>query len=394
MSKQWGSFCLLATTVTLIACAVAAATVPQGEATTWFRVFGGPDRGALFAVTPAGEDHLIAAGATRHSHTPPYSGDVLLMKVDLADGSVVWEGTWGGDGYEQAWGIAPAPGGGFYVFGETDSYGAGNRDFFLLKVDADGSQVWFHTYGTPEREWPFGMLVLASGDLLMYGEIRGEDESEDPFAVRVDPAGDVVWEYRDQSAANSFFLDALETAAGQIILCTAVDEDAALTALESDGSQAWAQRYELDGWQYASAIETAGDGYLLAGFAMIENTESRQADVWLVKASRNGELVWQRSFGEADSDDYAMNMLRLSDETYLIGGFGRGMPLWKIGASGDVLWERRLFDSASFANGAIIELSDGGFVAAGLKFIVSARSSDAVLLRTDAEGRAGGFEER
>jgi len=238
------------------------------------------------------------------------------------------------------------------------------------------------------------MLVLASGDLLMYGETRGEDESEDPFAVRVNAAGDVVWEYRDHSAVNSFFLDALETAAGQVVFCTAVDEDGALTALESDGSQAWERRYELEGWQYASAIEAAGDGYLLAGFAMIESDESNQADVWLVKTSRNGELEWQKSFGEAESDDYAMNLLRLSDKTYLIGGFGRGMPLWKIGASGDVLWERRLNDSALFANGAVIELSDGGFVAAGLKFIVSARSSDAVLLRTDAEGRVGGFAER
>jgi len=383
MSRRWRGFCLVAITVPLVA---AAATALQSDSGTWLRVFSGPSYGALFGAMLTDDHRVIAVGATSHRHVPPYSGDVLIVKVDVADGTLVWERTWGGEGFEQAWAITPASAGGFYVFGETDSHGAGNRDFFLLKVGADGEQVWFRTYGTPEREWPFGMLSLVDGDFLMYGEIRSEGGGEDPYAVRVDPEGNVVWEYRDHTETDVFFLDALETAAGQIILCTAIAQDGALTALDRDGRRDWTQRYELDGWQYASAIEAADNGYLLAGFSMIDDESHRQADVWLAKTSLSGELEWHRSFGDPESDDYGMNLVRLTDSSYLIAGFGRGLPLWKIEGSGDVLWEQRLDDSSSFAAGAVIELSDGGFLVSGLEVIVSGQSSDAVLLRTDADG--------
>lgn len=425
MSKRWWRLCWAAIAVPLMASAVgaaaagpapneppaapAASAVPAATTTTapqndspWLRVFSGPSYGALFDAMPTADGHVVAVGATEHRHMPPYSGDALLVKVAVADGAVVWERTWGGDGFEQAWAVAPAADGGFYVFGETDSQGAGNRDFFLLKADADGEQIWFRTYGTREREWPFGMLSLAGGDLLMYGEIRSEGggqgpdavrgeqahavRSEDPYAVRVDPEGNVVWEYTDRAGPDTFFLDAVETAAGQIILCTSVAQDGALTALNHDGSRAWTQRYELDGWQYPSAIEGADGGYLLAGFAMIDDGSSRQADVWLARTSASGELEWQRSFGDPGSDDYGMNLLRLSDSEYLIAGFGRGLPLWKIDGSGEVLRERRLDDSSSYAAGALIELHDGGLLVSGLKVIVNGQSSDAVLLRADAEG--------
>ncbi|MGD2153925.1 MAG: hypothetical protein PVG79_11715, partial [Gemmatimonadales bacterium] len=331
--------------------------------------------------------HVIAVGATNHLHVPPYSGDALLMKVAVADGATVWERAWGGDGYEQAWAIRRAADDGYYVFGETDSHGAGDRDFFLLKMSAEAEEEWFRTYGTPRREWPFGMQALANGDFLLYGRTESAGGSEDAYALRVDADGYVVWEYMESTAIDVLILDALETEAGQIILCTAVAEDGALTALHSDGGRAWTQRYELEGWQFASEIETTEDGYLLAGFSMTGSGSDRQADLWLAETSRSGELEWQRSFGEPELDDYTQTLRRVSDDGYLIGGLGRAMPLWKIDGSGNLLWERRLDDASVYGAEAIIELDDGGFLVAGLKSIVNGRSYDAVLLRTDAEGR-------
>ena len=366
---------------------VAAGEGPLGDSGPWLRILEGPSYGALFDAVLTDDRHAIAVGATNHVHMPPYSGDALILMVDVVDGATVWERTWGGDGYEQAWGVDPAPGGGYYVFGETDSRGAGDRDFFLLKVSADGDEVWSRTYGTRAREWPFGMLPLANGDLLLFGRTVPEGGSEDAYALRVDPDGRVVWEYTEHTTDDVLILDALETAAGQLVLCTAVARDGALTALAADGHEIWTRRYELEGWQFASSIAAAADGYLLAGFSMTEDGSRRQADVWLAKASASGDLEWHTSFGEAEDDDYAQSLYRVSDGAYLIGGLGRGMPLWKIDASGAVLWERRLDDSSVYAATSAIELPDGGFLVTGLKSIVNGRSYDAALARSDAQGR-------
>ncbi len=374
---------------TTLAILLIVATIAAGPliSSTWLRILEGPSYGALLDAVLVDDRYVIGVGATNHLHMPPYSGDALVMKFDVVDGATVWERTWGESGYEQAWGITPAPGGGYYVLGETDSRGAGNRDFFLLKMSAEGEELWARTYGTPAREWPFGLLLLNDGDLLIYGRTESDGEDEDAYALRVDLEGDAVWEYADHTAEDVLILDAVEDASGQIILCTAVGEDGALTALDGDGRQVWTQRYELDGWQFASSIAAEADGFLLAGFAMVDDGSHRQADVWLAKTSSSGELEWHKTFGESVEDDYAQSLRRVSDGTYVVGGLGRGMPLWKVDGSGTVLWEQRLDDSSVYAARTILELSGGGFVVPGLKSIVNGRSYDAVLARTDGRGR-------
>jgi hypothetical protein len=362
---------------------------PDHGAGTWMRTFQGPTYGALFDALLAADGHAVTVGATNHVHMPPYSGDALIMMVDLAHGTTLWERSWGGEGYEQARTIATASAGGYYVFGETDSYGAGSRDFFLLKTGANGGEEWFRTYGTPGWEWPFGMLVLANGDLFLYGRTALEGGTEDAYALRIDAVGEVLWEYLDRTPEDALILDALETAEGEIVLCMAVGRDGGLMALDPEGRAVWTRRYELDGWQFGSAIEGTEDGYLLAGFSMTQDESGEQADVWLAGASRTGELKWQTSFGRSGEDDYAQSLERQPDGTFVIGGIGRGMPLWKVDGTGRLLWERRLDDSTVFAAETIVKLPDGGFLIPGLKSVVEGRSYDAVLLRTDREGHLG-----
>ena len=185
--------------------------VATDSATTWTRTFAGPGYGAFFDVVVTPGRDILAVGATNHLHVPPYSGDALFTRLTL-DGDLLWEETWGGEGYEQAVSVVLGREGGFYVFGETDSYGAGDRDFFLLRLTQDGTEVWFRTYGRVHREWPYGMLRLSNDDLLLFGftePLVGSGRSQ--YAVRVNPNGDIVWEYVGEAVGEELVLDALET---------------------------------------------------------------------------------------------------------------------------------------------------------------------------------------
>jgi len=64
---------------------------------------------------PTQDGNILAVGATNHLHMPPYSGDVLFIKLTLA-GDVIWERTWGGDGYEQADAVCTGRGWRFFIF--------------------------------------------------------------------------------------------------------------------------------------------------------------------------------------------------------------------------------------------------------------------------------------
>jgi hypothetical protein len=363
--------------------------MPGSCINTWMRTFEGPNYGAFFDVVLTQDGNILAVGATNYLHFPPYSGDVLLMKLTL-QGDVLWERTWGGDGYEQAWSVAPAGNGGYYVFGETDSYGAGGRDFLLLKITEEGTEDWFKTYGGSRREWPFGMLQLSNADLLIYGftePLAGSGRNQ--YAIRVRPNGDVIWEYVGESIGEEFVLDALETAEGDLVLVVGVEEDGKLVELDADGNVQWTNRYELAGWQFASQIAPTDDGgFLLAGFSM-SNGSRQQADTWLVRCNSAGELEWETSFGDSAFDDYANSLIRLNDGTYLIGAIGNGMLLSRVDEDGNVLWRRSLVGQTVYGAMALIELEEGGFIVAGLIQLINGRSYDAILLRTDAEGRVG-----
>jgi len=360
--------------------------VATGSSNTWIRTFAGPDYGAFFDIALTPDGNILAVGTTNHLHVPPYSGDALFMKLTL-EGDVLWEQTWGGDGYEQAMSVGLAEDGGYYIFGETDSHGAGDRDFFLLKLTEHGTEDWFRTFGTVRREWPYGMRRLSNGDLLIYGftePLVGSGRNQ--YAIRVRPDGDVIWEYVGESIGEELVLDALETAEGDLVLAVAAEEDGKLVELDADGNVQWTNRYELAGWQFASQIAQADNGgFLLAGFSM-SNGSPRQADTWLARCSSTGELEWETSFGDPAYDDYANSLIRLNDGTYLIGAIGNGILLSRVDEDGNVLWRRSLVGQTVYGAMALIELEEGGYLVAGLIQLINGRSYDAILLRTDAEG--------
>jgi dipeptidyl aminopeptidase/acylaminoacyl peptidase len=359
---------------------------PAGRTNTWIRTFEGPGYGALFDLVLTEDGNVLAVGTTNHLHLPPYSGDALFMELTL-DGEVLWERTWGGSGYEQAWAISQADGEGAYILGETDSYGAGNRDFFLLRIAEDGSEDWFKTYGGGLREWPYGMLRLSNGDWLIYGLTEPEVGSgRNRYALRLGPDGEVIWEYTT-SAGEELVIDALETEEGDLVLAIVAGEDAKLVKLGADGTVRWEKHYQLAGWQFASQIAQTDDGgFLLAGFSMSSGSR-QQADTWLAHCAPTGELEWEKSFGDAAHDDYATSLIRLKDGTYLIGGIGNGMLLTDVDQDGNILWRQSLVGQAVYGAKGLIELEDGGYVVAGFIQITNGRSYDAILLRTDAKGQ-------
>ena len=365
---------------------------PSGAASvrpnTWVRTFEGPNYGAFLDITLTQDGNILAVGATNHLHMPPYSGDALFMKLSL-DGDVIWERTWGGGGYEQADSIVLAGDGGYFIFGETDSYGAGDRDFFLLKITKDGTEGWFKTYGGTGREWPYGMLYLSNGELLIYGFTESIGGGRDEYAIRVSREGDIIWEYTVESPGEELVLDALETPGGGLVLAVSVEEDGELVKLKADGSLQWAHLYKLPGWQYASQVaQTEDGGFLLAGFSMSSSTT--QADTWLARCTSSGEMEWETSFGEPTFDDYANSMIRLSDGTYLIGAIANSVLLSRVDGDGNVLWRRSLLKQQTVYGGmALNELKEGGYLVAGLIQLIGGRSYDAILLRTDAEGQVG-----
>ena len=96
----------------------------------------------------AGASVMCAAGNYLYLATPlgatSTQKDVALLKYDES-GNLLWTACWGGDGNDIPHGIA-SDGNWIYVTGETDSYGSGGKDVFLLQADASNGTIHSTAY--------------------------------------------------------------------------------------------------------------------------------------------------------------------------------------------------------------------------------------------------------
>ena len=96
---------------------------------------------------------------------------------------VVWDRTYGGAGGDWANSIVALADGGFAVAGMTKSKGAGGQDMWVLRLDEAGNVVWDHTYGGAEWDSANSIVALADGGLAVGGSTRSKGAGEEDMWV-------------------------------------------------------------------------------------------------------------------------------------------------------------------------------------------------------------------
>ncbi len=101
----------------------------------WQKTFGGSDDDRARSVQETIDGGYVVAGYTWSSSERE---DVYILKLD-ARGNKLWEKTFGGSYDERAYCIQQTRDGGYIVAGYTSSFGVGNYDVYIIKMDANGN---------------------------------------------------------------------------------------------------------------------------------------------------------------------------------------------------------------------------------------------------------------
>ncbi|MHA2251286.1 MAG: hypothetical protein ACXAD7_13065, partial [Candidatus Kariarchaeaceae archaeon] len=64
------------------------------------------------------------------------------LNFDTTNIDIIWEQTYGGPENDRGLSVLPTSDGGYMVLGVTGSYGEGDLDYWLIKVDSDGTHEW------------------------------------------------------------------------------------------------------------------------------------------------------------------------------------------------------------------------------------------------------------
>jgi hypothetical protein len=161
------------------------------EEVVWAQAIGGGQADGGRSVIETTDGGFVIAGYTFSYGAG--NADALLAKVDT-EGNLAWAKFFGGTGWEYAYSVQQTGEGGYTLVGYTTSNGVGQKDVLLVKTDPEGNEIWTKTFGGPGIDVGKSVLQTKEGDFILVGYTESFRLGEsDVYLLKTDPDGNEIW---------------------------------------------------------------------------------------------------------------------------------------------------------------------------------------------------------
>jgi hypothetical protein len=254
----------------------------------------------------------------------------------------------------------------------------------LHQGDWDEVLRWSKTYEIGRGEF-FSAREVSDGGYIVAGTTISPG-AEWPLLMRLRSNGDVVWErYYAGSDLRSGHVSSIIEAKDGFVVAGFVDgpppklccSDGWLFKVDLNGNVVWQKIYGNDNARFSAMDYGSDGGYVLVGYTFLPMSSSGGA--WVVKVDDSGNVLWQQVF--TGLVVAARSVQQTSDEGYIIGGdawypqppnFGDHGRAWlaKLDENGKLVWQKTYANTAlgDLMTKAVTQTSERGFALAGIGF--------------------------
>ena len=299
-----------------------------------------------------------------------------------------WAVTYGGSDHDTACSVQQTSDGGYVVAGNSSSFGAGNEDCWILKLDVTGDIEWQHTYGGAGFEY-FDSInhIQQTSD---GGYIAAGSAGDDVGVLKLNSYGIIEWQrfygYTEPpgyvpSSERAYFIQQTNDG-GYIVAGDTYGYfvgSRLILKLSQNGDREWGRSYGSYCNHPAYSIQQTSDGgYIVAGYRRIDKWSSLEFNV--TKISSDGYVEWDKIFGLGCANSVRQTI----DGGFIVAGSGEGgLLVLKLDPEGDIEWQWTYGGSGACA---IQQTSDGGFIVAGDTDSFGMGRSDFWILKLDVSG--------
>ena len=236
--------------------------------------------------------------------------------------------------------------------GDVTGTNHGFGDYWIVKLDAGGKITWNKLLGGDGDDTPISIQQTTDGGYIVAGysyssangDVTGTNHgSEDYWVVKLDALGNIIW--------NKLL------GGNQTDVATGIQQ-------------------------------TTDGGYIVAGYSGssangdVTGTNHGSGDYWIVKLDALGNTVWNKLLGGTD-EERAYSIQQTSDGGYIVAGYSNSSAsgnvtgtnhgpsltgdYWivKLGAVGNIIWNKLLGGNGTEAPNSIQQTIDGAYIVAG-----------------------------
>lgn len=274
---------------------------------------------------------------------------IFLMFITSIFGQIKFRKKVGASGYDYASSGFQIENKGYIVCGSSSSYGNGNSDVFVVKVDSLGNPGVYSLYGG---------INVDRGNCIK----------------RTTDNGYIITGFTNSFGSGGY--------------------DVYLIKLDSNLTEQWSKIYGGNDWDFGnSVIQSSDGGYMICGSTYSYGNGNE--DYYIIKTNNLGDTVWTKTFG-GPKQDVANSLIETSDGAYLVTGFSKSLGdtlgdfyTVKIDFNGDTLWTNRFGGAQADFGNDLLESSSGYYIVCGETKSLGAGGSDGVIYQISTSGITG-----
>jgi len=262
------------------------------------------------------------------------------------------------------------------IGGDKTDTSRGGMDFWVIKIDSAGNKIWDKTYGGSKDDYLKVIIASGdSGYILAGGSMSGiggdktqsnwdtTNTSFDFWIIKIDTLGNQLWNKRYGGSKGEYVHDIKLTKDNGFIMGGTSSSPAGgdktqnnwgslnqaadywIMKTDSNGHKQWDKRYGGDSHDLLQSVSITSDGgYFLCGYSWSDVTGNKSENnmgavqSWVVKTNSTGDLVWDKTMFMPSvlTGPYAnKGALRSEDGCYIVantnhsdsGGY-KSQPNW------------------------------------------------------------------
>jgi hypothetical protein len=390
---------------------------PNRENSISIKTFGGTNNEGANSVINTTEGGFAVLGYAQStdgdvSGKTNASYDYWVLKFD-ANANLQWNKTFGGNDNDRGKDLVQTSDGGYAVLGFSTSSdldvseNAGAQDYWMVKLDASGNILWEKSLGFAGNDTGISLLHTNDSGFLLAGILdvtasggegnynrSGRHAGGDYWIIKLDSNGDLIWSRYYGGTNTDTPYDVIETQDnGFLIVGSSDSNDVDISAskgsydfwvikISNSGDLLWEKSYggsEID--EARAIVETEDGNYLVVGDTRSSDLDvslnKGAADLWLIKITPSGVLLWDKTFG-GSSFDVARSIVSTQNNTFYLAGSSRSIDgdlkenkgqndawILKINANAELDWQQTIGGSEVDFAYSITQLNDGTVIAVG-----------------------------